>query len=82
VLKLTPLGRAPVSVNVGVGKPVAVSVNYPGVPTTNVVLLALVIVGAWFTMWDTPTDVLVAKFASPVAKVATSVFAPVVVGVN
>jgi hypothetical protein len=46
VLKVTPLGRAPVSVKVGVGKPVAVTVNDPAVPTTNVVLLALVIFGA------------------------------------
>jgi hypothetical protein len=45
-LKLTPLGRGPLSVKVGVGKPVAVTVNDPAVPTTNVVLLELVIVGA------------------------------------
>jgi len=81
-LKVTPLGRAPVSVNVGVGKPVAVTVNDPAVPTTKVVLLALVMVGAWLTVCATPVDALVAKFASPVAKVATSVFAPVVVGIN
>ena len=34
----------------GVGVPVVVTVNDPAVPTTNVVLLALVIVGAWPTV--------------------------------
>ena len=34
----------------GAGKPVVVTVNVPGVPTTNVVELALVIAGAWFTV--------------------------------
>lgn len=81
VLKVTPLGRLPLSVNVGVGKPVAVTVNDPAVPTANVVLLALVIVGAWFTVCETPVDVLVLKFVSP-AKIALNVLFPVVVGVN
>jgi len=35
---------------VGVGDLVAVTVNEPAVPTTKVVLLALVIAGAWFTV--------------------------------
>ena len=48
--KVTPLGSAPVSLSAGVGKPVAVTVNVPAVPTVNVVLLALVIAGAWFTV--------------------------------
>ena len=43
ILKVTPLGRAPVSLSVGFGNPVAVTVNVPAVPTTNVVLLELVI---------------------------------------
>jgi hypothetical protein len=81
VLKVTPLGRLPVSVKVELGKPVAVTVNDPAVPTANVVLLALLIVGAWFTVCETPLDVLVAKFASP-AKLALNVLFPVVVGVN
>ena len=38
-----PLGSAPVSLNVGAGEPVAVTVNVPAVPTVNVVLFALVI---------------------------------------
>jgi len=49
-LKVTPLGNAPDSLSVGLGKPVAVTVNEPAVPEVNVVLLALVIAGAWFTV--------------------------------
>ena len=49
-LKVTPFGRLPVSLSVGAGKPVAVTVNVPAVPTWNAVLFALVIVGAWFTV--------------------------------
>jgi hypothetical protein len=49
-LNVTPLGSAPVSLNDGMGAPVAVTVNVPAVPTVNVVLLALVIPGAWFTV--------------------------------
>src|SRR6267378_2489101 len=46
-LNVTPPGNVPVSLRVGVGKPVAVTVNEPAVPTVNVVLLALVMAGAW-----------------------------------
>jgi len=49
-LNVTPLGSAPVSVKVDAGKPVAITVNVPAVPTLNVVLFRLVIVGAWFTV--------------------------------
>jgi len=49
-LNVTPLGNVPDSLNVGVGVPVAVTVNVPAVPTVNVVLLALVITGAVFTV--------------------------------
>jgi hypothetical protein len=45
-LKVTPVGSAPDSVIVGVGDPVAVTVNEPAAPWVNVVLLALVMVGA------------------------------------
>jgi hypothetical protein len=49
-LNVTPLGSAPVSVRVGVGAPVVVTVKLPAAPTENVVLAALVIAGgAWFT---------------------------------
>ena len=45
-VNVTPLGRAPDSDRVGVGKPVAVTVNEPRVLIVNVVLLALVMAGA------------------------------------
>jgi hypothetical protein len=48
-LRVTPLGSAPVSVNAETGNPLALTVNDPAVPTVKVVLLALVIAGAWFT---------------------------------
>jgi hypothetical protein len=47
---VTPLGSAPVSVTDGVGVPVVVTVKFPAAPTVNIVLLALVIAGAWFTV--------------------------------
>jgi len=49
-VSVTPLGSGPVSLNVGAGTPVAVTANDPAVPTLNVVLLALVIAGAWFKL--------------------------------
>src|SRR5258708_36805064 len=50
-VNVTPLGRVPVSLKVTVvGKPEAVTVKVPALPTLNVVLLALVMAGAWFTV--------------------------------
>ncbi len=46
-LNVTPVGSAPLSDSAGVGEPVAVTVNVPVAPTTNVVLLALVIAAGW-----------------------------------
>ena len=43
--KLTPDGSTPASVKAGVGKPVVITANDPGVPTTNAVLLGLVKAG-------------------------------------
>ena len=48
-VKVTPVGNVPVCDTVGVGKPVVVTVNVPGVPTMKVVLAALVIAGACWT---------------------------------
>ena len=45
-VKVTPPGRAPLSLSAGVGKPLVVTVKLPAVPTVKVVVLALVIVGA------------------------------------
>jgi hypothetical protein len=49
-LNVTPLGRAPVSDSVGMGTPLDLTVNVPGCPIMNVVLPALVMFGAWFTV--------------------------------
>ena len=45
-LNVTPLGSVPASLSDGVGAPVVVTVNVPAVPTVNVVLFALVMLGA------------------------------------
>jgi len=44
-LNVTPPGSAPLSLSVGAGSPVEVTMNEPAMPTVNVVLLALVIAG-------------------------------------
>ena len=44
-LKVTPPGSVPVSVKDGVGNPVVVTPNDPGVPTVNAVLLGPVMEG-------------------------------------
>ena len=46
----TPVGRDPVVVSVGVGEPVAVTVNILGRLAVNTVLLALEIAGGMFTI--------------------------------
>src|SRR5581483_9429364 len=49
-LKVTPGGRVPVIDSVGLGVPVAVTVKVPALPAVKVVVLALVMAGAWFTV--------------------------------
>jgi len=49
-VNVTPVGSEPVSLSVGVGLPVAVTVNVPAVPTVKVALFVLVIAAAWFTV--------------------------------
>jgi hypothetical protein len=49
-VKVTPLGSVPVSVKDGFGVPDVVTVNVPAAATVNVVLLALVMTGAWSTV--------------------------------
>src|SRR5580704_10474072 len=49
-LKVTPVGRAPDSLKVGAGVPVAVTVKVPAVPWVKVALLPEVMVGAAFTV--------------------------------
>ena len=49
-LKFKPSGRAPVTfASVGVGNPLVVIVNEPGVFATKLAVVALVIAGAWLT---------------------------------
>ena len=53
-LKVTPVGSAPVSVMLGVGAPVVVTVKKETRPNTKVVVLPLVMVGAvWATAVST-----------------------------
>src|SRR6266436_5177956 len=47
---VTPAGKAPLSVMLGVGDPVVVTVDVPAAPTWNVAAFALVIVGGWPTV--------------------------------
>jgi hypothetical protein len=49
-VKVTPLGKVPLSLKVGAGKPVSVTVNVPAAPTVKVVLFALVMAGFWLTV--------------------------------
>ncbi len=79
--KDTPLGNAPDSLRLAVGNPVVVTVKLPRLPSVKVVLLALLIVGAWLTVCDTPEEVLPLKLLSP-AYVAVRVLAPALVRVN
>ena len=46
----TPVGNAPVSLNVAAGKPVAVTGKDPATPIIISVLFALVILDAWLTV--------------------------------
>ena len=48
--RVTPLGSAPVSLKVGAGLPVAVTVKLPAEPTVKVAELAEVMVGASSTV--------------------------------
>ena len=61
---------AGLSLSVGVGKPVVVTVKVPALPTVNVVLSALVIAGAWSTV---SVKVCVASGPTPLAAVMCSV---------
>src|SRR5947209_7282401 len=49
-LKVMPLGRAPLSLRDGAGKPVACTTKLPLLPTVKVVPAALEMAGAWLTV--------------------------------
>jgi hypothetical protein len=68
-VNVTPLGNVPLSVRVGVGVPVAVTVKEPAPPTVKVVLLALVMAGAWFAWLTVRVNVCVAAVPTPLLAV-------------
>jgi hypothetical protein len=49
-VNVTPVGNAPVSLIVGAGNPVTITVNVAAAPTVKVVLFALVTAEVWFTV--------------------------------
>jgi hypothetical protein len=74
----TPFGSIAVSVSVGAGDPVAVTVNVPGVPTVKVVLFPLVMTGAVSTV---NVKFCVASAPTPLCAVITIGNAPPTAGV-
>src|SRR6266849_1052371 len=75
---VTPLGKAPLSVMLGVGDPLVVTVNVPAAPTWNVAAFALVIVGGWPTV---SVKLCVAFGVTPFCAVNVMTNVPVAVGV-
>jgi hypothetical protein len=65
LVKVTPVGSAPDSLSDGVGDPVVVTVKVPAVATVNVVLLALVIAGAWLEALIVSVKLCVAFVPTP-----------------
>ena len=45
--KVSPVGKAPTSLKLGLGDPLVVTVNVPEAPTVNRALAELVMVGPW-----------------------------------
>jgi len=82
-VKLTPIGRLPTSVRLGVGVPDVVTEKEPGVPAVNVVLAALVINGGVPTTFSVAV-LLVAPVPPSIEVIAPVVltFIPVVVPVT
>ena len=77
-VSVTPVGSVPVSVNVGVGKPLAASVNDPAVPLVNEVVAALVIEGARSTF---SVKAWVAAVPTPLLAVMVNLYCPAGVAV-
>src|SRR5258706_524 len=50
LLRVTPVGKVPVWLNVAAGNPVAVTVKLPAIASVKVVLLTLVMAGGWLTV--------------------------------
>jgi len=72
-VSVTPLGSAPVSLNVGTGKPDAVTVKVPAAPAVNVVLFPLVIALTWLivtvrfavAVWPAESVTVMVKLKAP-----------------
>jgi hypothetical protein len=76
-LNVTPLGNVPVSVSVGVGAPVVVTVKLPDVlPTVNVVLFALVIAGAICAVLTVKVKLWLAGLPTPLLAVKANPYVP------
>src|SRR5260370_809302 len=75
---VTPAGKAPLSVMLGVGNPVVVTLNVPAAPTWKVAAFALVIVGGWPTV---SVKLCVAFGLTPFCAVNVMTNVPVAVGV-
>jgi hypothetical protein len=71
----------PTSLTVGVGLPVAVTVNVPAVPTVNVVLFPLVIAGATGAPFTVSVKLCVAGEPTPFVAVNVIGNVPLTVGV-
>jgi hypothetical protein len=69
---VTPLGSAPVSVSVGVGAPVVVTVKLPAAPTVKVVVFALVIAGATCAVFTVRVKAWLAGLPTPLLAVIVS----------
>ena len=70
---MKPLGSAPVSLSVGAGVPVAVTVKLPALPTWKVTLAALVIVGATFAGLIVSVKLCVAAGGTPLLAVNATI---------
>src|SRR5258707_11453879 len=75
---VTPAGKAPLSVMLGVGNPVVVTLNVPAAPTWNEAEFALVIAGASFTV---SVKFCIAFGLTPFCAVNVMTNVPVAVGV-
>ena len=68
--KVTPLGSAPVSESEAAGVPVVVTEKVPAEPVVNVVLFALVMAGAWFTVFTVKLNACDASVPIPLCAVS------------
>ena len=75
-MKVTPDGSAPVSVIVGAGFPLAVTVKVPAAPTLKVAELAEVMVGATWTVFTVKVNAWVASGAVPLVAVMVIGYVP------